>query len=512
MTLEPSAPVRTKRPVAIDAPNDAYEKRLSQISGGYKQVPDVSWEEIVGDRRQENYGIQRGDTLWDISETFFGDGFFWAKLWSQNGVIGNPHMIVRGKAIRFVAGTEGDAPAIGVMDTLVASNQEVVSINPLRETVNERPTYREQVENDITAEEVESGVVLEADELIPAPTLPPPSKRTKLLRELPGSFRPPVAEQFNLGYDASGIKGAPSIRAREAAKMMLNSIALDKTPDQLGRVDEIEAQERVAGKGQSVFVRLNKEVPAGTKITFARLRPRPSGAAGPIIDIQGVGVVTTSVHEGRNAYRATVINSLVPVEKGVAVFEFAPPTFVFTREGRRNEAQVTVVGGEYDDKRRLVGAGSIIYLAGGKNVNLQVGDIMGVEAVRGERRQTSYPKVKTPIAIIKIADVRERSATAVILVSTQPVVVGDRTGGEVPEALPSLRSESVDDIVKGFSLNSTSIEEAPAAPKKVEPNANPIETDSSDAEMPADESLDIPDDMPADVPADTSDDLDATLD
>ena len=507
-----------RRPVTIDAANDAYEKRLSRISSGYKQVPDVNWDEIVGDRRQENYGVQRGDTLWDISETFFGDGFFWAKLWSQNGVIGNPHMIVRGKAIRFVAGTESDAPAIGVMDTLVATNQEIVSINPLRETVNERPTYREQVANDITPEEVESGVVLETDELIPAPELPPPSKRVPLLRELPASFRPPVQAQLTEGYDASGVKGAPAIRAREPASSILNSFILDRQPTPLGKTDEIETQDRVAHTGQNVFVRMNREVAAGTKVTFGRMRPRPSGAAGPVIDVQGIGVVGESVNEGRNAYRVTVISSIQPVEKNSSVFEFAPPTVKFTKEGRRNESQVTVVGGEYDDQRRLVGAGSVIYLAGGTNVGLKVGDIMGVEAVRGERRATAYPKVKTPIAIIKIADVREKVATAVVLVSTQPVVVGDRTGGAVPESLPSLSSETADFLTSGFSKNDLSPEPsaAPAKPPVSKPDSELTPpTGDSDFE------LDAPSDNGADLPFDegspnsggqTTDDLDATLD
>jgi nucleoid-associated protein YgaU len=491
--VAPEQPVQRKRPVVIDAPNDAYEKKLARISNGYKQVPDISWEEIVGDRRQENYGIQRGDTLWDISETFFGDGFFWAKLWSQNGVIGNPHMIVRGKAIRFVAGTESDAPAIGVMDTLVASNQEIVSVNPLRETVNERPTYREQVENDITPEEVESGVVLETDELIPAPDLPAASRRTKTLKELPASFRPPVAAQYIEGYDASGIKGAPSIRARVPATTILNSMIFDRTPDVLGKVDEIESQERVAHQGQGVYIRLNKEVAAGTKVTFGRVRARPSGASGPVIDIQGIGVVSSSVNEGRNAYRATVITSLQPVEKGVAVYEFAPPTVTYVRDGRRNEAQVTVVGGEYDDKRRLVGAGSVIYLAGGSNVDLRVGDIMGVQAVRGERRPTSYPKVKTPIAIIRIADVREKVATAVVLTSVAPIQIGDRTGGEVPDALPSLRSETAEDLTRGFSANTLMQEEAPSK--------------ASTSAPPAGE----PDEPAMDDPSDGADDLDVDL-
>lgn len=303
-----------------------------------------------------------------------------------------------------------------------------------------------------------------------------------------GAVQAQLAEE----YDSSGVKGAPAIRAREPATGLLNSMIFDREPQALGKTDEIESQEKVAHQGQTVFVRLSREVAAGTKITFGRLRPRPSGASGPVLDIQGVGVIGETVNEGRNTYRATIISSIQPVEKNATVYSFAPPKFTYTKDGRRNESQVTVVGGEYDDRRKLVGAGSVIYLAGGSNVGLKVGDVMGVEAVRGERRTTAYPKVKVPIALIKIADVQEKVATAVVLVSTQPIVVGDRTGGAVPESLPSLRSDSADLIRSGFSMN----EDMPAE--------NSVTTQKS---IVPDESGDIESDLEMNAPSDTQMDV-----
>jgi nucleoid-associated protein YgaU len=440
-----SAPPKVASAISIDGGNAAIEKRLAKYARGYKQVPDMNWDEIVGERRQENYRLQRGDTLWDISETFFGDGFFWAKLWSQNGVIGNPHKIMRGKGIRFVAGTEADAPAIAVVD-----RNANISTNPLSDGEFDPPTYREQIQGEVTPEEIESGVVLETDELIPAPELPPPGKRAMPLKQLPASFAETKIDVQAAGYDASGIKGAPAIQANVAPTVFLNSMILDGKPNDIGKVDEIETQERVAGTGQSVFLTARKELQIGQRVTFIRRRDRPSGAAGPVVDIEGVGVVDGVIKESSNTYRVTITTALFPIEKGALALEEAPPRVTMTHNGRRSDVKVKVVGGEFDDARKLLGTPAVVYLNGGSSSGLQKGDVLAVEARRGSRRETKYPDLVKPIALIKVGDVREKVATAAVLTSIDGIVVGDMTGGDWPEDLPSLRTETASESASKF--------------------------------------------------------------
>jgi nucleoid-associated protein YgaU len=444
---EPPPQVKKLSGVEMDGGNAAYEKRLSQYSRGYKQVPDVNWDEIIGDRRQENYRLQKGDTLWDISGTFFGDGFFWAKLWSENGVIGNPHMILKGKGIRFIAGNESDAPAIGVVD--IQQNNEVVLSNPFHDAESDRPTYREEVQTEVTPEEIESGVVLETDELIPAPELPPAKKRVALLKQLPKSF----VDNHVVGdvdYDASGLKGAPAIRAHIAPTIFVNSFILDGQPNEIGKVDEIELQERFAAVGQGVFVRANKDLEIGARVTFVRRRDQARGTPGPVVDVLGVGAVDGVVKENSNTYHVTVTTTLFPVEKGALVLAEPPPHVVVSTEGRHSEKHVRVVGGEFEESRKVMGAPSIIYLSGGSESGLQPGDILGLEAKRGTRRDTKYGEYLHSIAVIKIADVRQKVATAVVVSSTEGIMVGDYTSGQLPEDLPTLRAESADEAMTAF--------------------------------------------------------------
>ena len=47
------------------------------------------------------YVVQKGDTLWDITERFFKDPFFWPNLWSKNPFVGNPHFIYPGQKLHI---------------------------------------------------------------------------------------------------------------------------------------------------------------------------------------------------------------------------------------------------------------------------------------------------------------------------------------------------------------------------------------------------------------------------
>lgn len=50
--------------------------------------------------------VEKGDTLWDLSQRYLGSPWYWPKVWSYNPEIANPHWIYPGNRVKFTAGGE----------------------------------------------------------------------------------------------------------------------------------------------------------------------------------------------------------------------------------------------------------------------------------------------------------------------------------------------------------------------------------------------------------------------
>ena len=58
---------------------------------------------LGGDDAPGEYTVRRGDTLWGISQTQFGNPWEWPRVWSFNPAIANPHWIHPGAKLKLVA-------------------------------------------------------------------------------------------------------------------------------------------------------------------------------------------------------------------------------------------------------------------------------------------------------------------------------------------------------------------------------------------------------------------------
>ncbi len=56
---------------------------------------------LEGNFVPEAHAVKRGDTLWEISNRYYGSPYQWPRIWGMNGQIQNPHWIYPGDRVRL---------------------------------------------------------------------------------------------------------------------------------------------------------------------------------------------------------------------------------------------------------------------------------------------------------------------------------------------------------------------------------------------------------------------------
>lgn len=81
---------------------------------------------------EQIYTIKKGDTLWDLSQRFVEDPYYWPNVWANNPEITNPHLIFPGQKIRILDGKLEIIPAY--QDSETAKDEPAESL-PIREEI-----------------------------------------------------------------------------------------------------------------------------------------------------------------------------------------------------------------------------------------------------------------------------------------------------------------------------------------------------------------------------------------
>lgn len=86
------------------------------------------------------YTVKKGDTLWDLSQRFIDDPYYWPNVWSHNPDITNPHLIFPGQKLRILDGRLEIIPAYSESEQTATETAATTEQSAPQEVVTIRST------------------------------------------------------------------------------------------------------------------------------------------------------------------------------------------------------------------------------------------------------------------------------------------------------------------------------------------------------------------------------------
>ncbi len=396
-----------------DTEPTADELRLHQVYQNYYVEPtsETEWSKALSKTGSQKYEVQKGDTLWEISEVLFADPNFWPKLWSLNSdTMSNPHEIAKGRTIQFIPGDGYEPPQVAVQktkgdDPKVADSKVAGDAAP---AAQEEDWWR-------------SNIILE---------VPPPKKHSVVIRDPPDSFPTweylvPSASKMKADFTRN-ILGKPQHENPALANELVLSI---QAP--VGKVIKTFTESSlVSSNTQFVFVRFNQP-PEGTKFlsyTVSQDVKTPAGEKSDFKEIRYEGdlEVLESVSSNDLIYRAQVKTAYSPVQVGSLLQVGSVPRYdLSSAPSKEFGKNIPIIGFPSQSQRYFGYSNGFVYLEGGVDDGLQPGQVFSVFKIPEVTVNNSKQALnKQKVGEIKILRAQGGVSTAVVVKSDEEILVG----------------------------------------------------------------------------------------
>lgn len=423
-----AAPLQPTTAAAQEDADAGKEKRLYQIYRNYSSQPtsEQKWSEALSKAKDQTYTIQKGDTLWGISETFFGDPNFWPKIWSLNTSIYNPHEILPSGSVNFQSGSTTEPPTLGLGGPVDPNADPAV--NTVTDTASgatsDGAAGSDPASNEAAVGKPKVGqyVDLDLDQI----KLPPQSRRISPPSAIPNSVPPYIF--YQKPELSAELQLTPINRASGSAPMVVGHFATDTELISSGEVLGTEFGFSSAGEMQDILIK-TESLTTGSRVLAVRNLGSLKEAANVLsYAVNGQLQVLEAVNAAEGIFRARVTKAVSRVASGDILIVEEMPSTIPGSGGTMSPVAGQIIGGEFSSERRLFGTYNVVYLNAGSARGLNVGSRIPVYRNPSLRNtKTLIRENPAEIGELQVVRVADGVATAVVVRQIEDIRVGDTT-------------------------------------------------------------------------------------
>jgi hypothetical protein len=381
--------------------------------GGVPPLPGTRRDMAPGEA-PEVYGVEEGDTMFDVCSQLIDDGDYWPKLWSLNPGVSNPHFIYPGMKLAFYGGDSENPPYIEVV-----AEDEVVPVE--KGEIKEAELV---VEAEVISEAGRAGG--STVQIPPPPTIQTSSTLTDDAID--------VVSSSDIGAEADVLDGfifAGRRYSRDDVDFVVPAFMFDDEREPLAEVVSGTAGEVLFGNEKRVLLRPENDLGIGTYSVL-----RPSGDVDSVRTGDFVGYryefaanVRVLRRTKTGLLEAVVFDARTPIMEGDIVVNFIATKRSIPSAssiGAVASANSSVIG--FEEPGKSVGSkGDLVFL---EKTGLSVGGFYSIFQTEENRdikhsTDTDVSEDAGAVAVVRVVEVSGESALGYIVGATGEVRVGD---------------------------------------------------------------------------------------
>ncbi len=410
----------------IDVSEDE-KKILSEIDLIKAKMSDDEWNSLISKSTKEKYVVKEGDYLWKISQTLFGSGFYYAKIWSLNPQITNPHEIEPGMVLIFESGDENLVPTVKVGEfkefgNFKKSSEKVTDLQEFGdETVPAWLTEREKLKADgayfqflseDTFDDFDNLAKLKLNEEFRK--YAPPKKDILI---------PPPSEE----YDEVGFDRNAKINFNYKEGFYLNTFVSTNIVQDFGFIHAARTEPTLIRPYDKVFIHFDKAVDVKAGDRFSVYKPEGK-VSHEVSDRSGyrysIVAQVQVLRKLKNLWECEVIELTGEARRGDRVTVYTPKIDKLVKTFNDRAIEAAIID-SYKDLAKNMIYGDVVYLDRGRADGVEIGNVFEVYSFydRGTGKRISKdPSYK--IGELSVISMTDDFSTALVTNSSDEIDLG----------------------------------------------------------------------------------------